>query len=669
MKTKLLAVLLLGVFFIAMSNTGVSGQAIPVDVYIHETTTGEPDMLDPAVCYETRGGGVIQQVYETLYQYNGSKVELIPNLATGHTISPNGLTWTFTLRDDVTFHDGTPFNATAMKYSLDRAILMADPDGPSWMIADIKGAWDYHELAWSEDGATVEDAEDWLALDSIEADDANNKLTIHLDRNYIPFLAALTYAVGSAISPSFVYKHRDTQIPDGPAYTFDTGNNDSDQIDMGNWFSALAGTGSGIVPGAQNLYINKNTCGTGPYMLREWAPNVQIVLDRNDNWWVSNADSTKTPAIKEVYSKIVAEVATRLLDIKAVACDSAYIPATNMPEIYERDTATVLEPGLKVDLQDTFSVMYFGLNLNDSLGYVEAGVPWMEESGSSTYNAANFDKYSALNPDNSKASQDNPFTALKFRKAMAHAFDYDQFIINVLNGYGFRMVGVIPKGMFGHVDDLDVPLTDEALAKSLFQEVGWQGTMRLGYNSGNEVRKQGCILMKQNIEDLEIGISVVVEELEWSAYLDHLRGAHLPIYFIGWAPDYADPDNYAQPFLDSQGTLSKRQHFENAWIDSNITAAAIEQNPTQRADYYETIEEMAAADIAQLYLYQAQGILVSRDYVMGLDGYTSNPMASARAYWELWKQTAPVPGFEFEILFISAVGLLVVVELIRRRRN
>jgi peptide/nickel transport system substrate-binding protein len=64
----------------------------------------------------------------------------IPALATGWTISPDGRTWTLTLRKGITFADGTPFNAAAVKFNIDRIM---NPDTHSAELANFLGASDF----------------------------------------------------------------------------------------------------------------------------------------------------------------------------------------------------------------------------------------------------------------------------------------------------------------------------------------------------------------------------------------------------------------------------------------------------------------------------------------------------------------------------------------------
>jgi peptide/nickel transport system substrate-binding protein len=80
----------------------------------------DPPNLDPARSTATSEYVVLQQIFDTLLTFDASGA-IVPNLATDWTISDDGLVYTFTLRSGVRFHDGTPFDAEALKFSLDRS--------------------------------------------------------------------------------------------------------------------------------------------------------------------------------------------------------------------------------------------------------------------------------------------------------------------------------------------------------------------------------------------------------------------------------------------------------------------------------------------------------------------------------------------------------------------
>ncbi len=81
----------------------------------------KPRTLDPADGYEAAISDIITSLGDRLYTYDGDTDKLKPQLATElPKVSPDGLTYTIPLRQGVTFHDGEPFNAKAMAFSLER---------------------------------------------------------------------------------------------------------------------------------------------------------------------------------------------------------------------------------------------------------------------------------------------------------------------------------------------------------------------------------------------------------------------------------------------------------------------------------------------------------------------------------------------------------------------
>src|SRR5437870_9391570 len=84
-----------------------------------------PDTLDPADPFSTPGWGIVQQTYQSLVNYNGTKyTDYLGVLAKRWTVSPSGYNYTFALRQDVHFSNGHQFNAYVMWFSLYRGIVM-----------------------------------------------------------------------------------------------------------------------------------------------------------------------------------------------------------------------------------------------------------------------------------------------------------------------------------------------------------------------------------------------------------------------------------------------------------------------------------------------------------------------------------------------------------------
>jgi len=86
--------------------------------------TTDPPNIDPAVVTDYEAGIVTYNVYEGLLDYDLNDYSIKPALAMSWEIASDGLSAVFHLRQGVKFHDGTPFNAEAVKYSIERAQAM-----------------------------------------------------------------------------------------------------------------------------------------------------------------------------------------------------------------------------------------------------------------------------------------------------------------------------------------------------------------------------------------------------------------------------------------------------------------------------------------------------------------------------------------------------------------
>ncbi len=122
-----------------------------------------PGGLDPHVIFDVPMQFYMLNIYDQLYHYEGNPPQLKPWLASGHKISPDGLTWTITLRD-AKFHDGSPVTAEDVVYSFRR--LLSIKRGPAAAFLPV------------------------LAPDKVTAVDAKT-VKFELKYGYQPFHAAL----------------------------------------------------------------------------------------------------------------------------------------------------------------------------------------------------------------------------------------------------------------------------------------------------------------------------------------------------------------------------------------------------------------------------------------------------------------------------------------------
>ncbi len=101
------------------------------DTIVIGTTDSVQTTLDPADAYDYFANDVVMyNVGGGLVDYAPGTTTIVPNLATSWTVSSDGLTWTFNLRQGVKFADGTAFDANVVKYSMDRQMAIDEPEGP-----------------------------------------------------------------------------------------------------------------------------------------------------------------------------------------------------------------------------------------------------------------------------------------------------------------------------------------------------------------------------------------------------------------------------------------------------------------------------------------------------------------------------------------------------------
>jgi peptide/nickel transport system substrate-binding protein len=95
----------------------------------------EPGTIDPALVQSSNDFALVRNVYEPLVEIDPIKLELFPALATEYAISEDGKTYTFTLREGVTFHNGVPFTADDVKATIER--VQAINQGPAFLVSNV----------------------------------------------------------------------------------------------------------------------------------------------------------------------------------------------------------------------------------------------------------------------------------------------------------------------------------------------------------------------------------------------------------------------------------------------------------------------------------------------------------------------------------------------------
>jgi peptide/nickel transport system substrate-binding protein len=565
-----------------------------------EATIGEPLWLDPAFDYETAGGEILQSVYETLIWYDGSSAAdfkpvlatAVPTVANG-LISADGLNYTFNLRTGVTFHDGTVMNADDVVYSIQRVLRIHDTTGAGWMLeqvlsdyvgftqskkviptiskfcdgSDYNASWIVNALNPTAQGWNHKINENDVknVSEAVVLKVSDTAVKFRLTHPYPGFMAVMAYTIASVVSKDFVELH------------------------------------GGIVGGKHNTYMEQHTCGTGPYSLVTWEVGSKIHLTKYDGYW-----GTK-PAIKDIYIVKANDVNTRMLMLQAGDADSIYLPIKYESTFAGKADYRISKGAASFDL--TF--MTFNFNLNST-------------QANSLYGGNISDDF---------------FSDVHMRRAFSHLLNFSLYIKNVAMGNAEQPNGVIPKGMFGYnasIPKQEYNLTAAAeefqLATNTNPANGltwWDSGFKIPmfYNAGNVGRQTACSLFKEALESLGGGPkTATVNTLDWPAYLDQMYNDNgfMPFYAIGWGPDYADPDDYTVPMLDSDyGTYPIFTGYANSTINTLLRAAGSDVNKTTRAETYSDLSMKVFEDTPYVWLTQPNSFHIERSWI---GGYFYNPM-------------------------------------------
>jgi len=267
---------------------------------------GDMAYADPSLVSDGNSLYVMTQVVEGLVGLApGTISQVIPVLAASlPTVSADGKTYTFTLRTGVTFHDGTPFNAAAVKFNYDR--WKAFPKG------DLQDNAYYYGVVFGGFGADS----------NIVSVDAPNDTTVvmTLKTPQSNFLLAQTLQVFGIQSP--------TALQAAKADTTPLSNNNYAQ-----------GKGQSMV-------------GTGPFMFKEWVPGDHVTVVKYPNYW----DTANAAHLDQITFKPFGDQTATLQALQSGGVDLAFA-------ISSADIATAQGAGLTIiDRGPSCNLGYLGMN-------------------------------------------------------------------------------------------------------------------------------------------------------------------------------------------------------------------------------------------------------------------------------------------------------------------
>ncbi len=169
-----------------VSSSGSSASSSAEERPLVVAQVAEPASLDPHAVTAVNDFRINVNIYDGLVRYDADSLNVEPALATEWTISDDGLVYNFTLREGVTFHDGSEFNAEAVVFNFER---MLNEDHPFHNTGPFPLAGQFYGN-----------------LETIEAV-GDYEVEMTLSSPFAPFMSNLAYPAGLIISPAAVEAH------------------------------------------------------------------------------------------------------------------------------------------------------------------------------------------------------------------------------------------------------------------------------------------------------------------------------------------------------------------------------------------------------------------------------------------------------------------------------
>lgn len=481
-------------------------------------TTRQITTLDPA---ELSGGQEVEifnNIGSGLLIYDPLTSELVPGLAASiPEINPNGLVYTFTLRSGLKFMDGTPLNANAVKWSIDRAAALGS--GMSYLVTDY-----------------------------VQQINVIDNLTVQ-------FVLKQAFAFFPQLVVNLPYFPVSSNC--FPIYQFDP----------------------------------NSTCGgIGPYTIANWEHGVSIELIANPNYYGT------PPSIPDILVR-------------------QFNTAAEMRQALEADEIDVAWKSLdQLDYQE--------FRTNPDFNVVEQ--------------AGSFIRYLCIN------TKKPPFDNANLRVALAVALDRETTAHSVYSDTRTALYSMVPTSIWSHQDSFRelYGQRDLELARNLLWQEGYSETNKLEMELWYPLDHYGLLepqlaaRLASDIEETGM-VSVTLKYADWYEYISNLGAGKMPVFLLGWWPDYPDPDNLTWPFGYSTSSSGMGINYNNPVMDGLLEAGRLSTpiwSPAREA-IYGAVQELWAEEAPTIPLVQDLALIVTQPILHGISVSPSGNLFYSTIYW------------------------------------
>jgi oligopeptide transport system substrate-binding protein len=487
------------------------------DGVLHLGNTSEPSDLDPQIITGVPEMRIAQALMEGLVQYDPKDLHPIPGVAEKWEISSDRRTYTFHIRADAKWSNGDPLTAQDFAYSWQRFLSPGLAAEYAYMLFYIDGAKDFNSGKLKD-----------FAKVGVKARD-DRTLVVTLANPTPFFLAVLQNPCTFPVHRATIEKHGKMDSR-GTAWT-----------------------------------RPENFVGNGPFKLKQWDLNRQIVVVKNPNYW--DARTVRLNAI-HFYPTDDQGTEEKLFRNGSIHKTSE-VPVQKIA-VYKKENPELLhnDPYL-----GTFFLL---LNVNKK-----------------------------------------PLEDIRVRKALALAIDRQAIVETVTKGGEFPAYSLVPPSTGGYTSRSKLAFQPEE-ARRLLAEAGYPAgkgfpMTELTYNTHGSMK-----LLSEAIQQMwkkELGIEVQLSNQEWKVFLDTLRTKSFQIARGRWIGDYLDPNTFLDLFVTGGG--NNDAGWSNRAYDALIAQAATTADPGARLDAFQKAEQLLLSEVPIIPVFTYSRVYLSSPDVHG----------------------------------------------------
>lgn len=510
---------------------GAAFAASPADTLVIQSSADLPT-FDPESAYDSASYAITSNLYETLIAYKGNSLtQFEPLLATKWAISNGGKTFTFDLRKNVKFHDGSTFTCADAEYTFRRNLVINGAESGQWYMSDpllgVNGAAsDYKDVTFDKIANAVKC-------------NAAGQLVFTLVKTDPSFLAKLAAYNEAIVSKSYTSKL--------------------------DWDGTEAGMKKWAGQDMSGSDLSNKPNGTGAYKLVK-KDATTVLFTAHDGYWGKKSN------IKNVIQQKVPELAARQQAF--LRGDADFIDGAGRAV----DEAQVKgKPGVTWvdDLPNNVSTAFF-MNQNIKSGTL-LGSGKLDGKGI----PANF--FSDVNVRRG-FSYAFDYQGYINDVLKGKGMQRTMLLPDMFPGYDPK----VKKYTFD-------PKKATTYFKQAWGGNLWKNgfVMTVNYRAGSVPAQTAMEMLKKNVEALNPKFKINIQPKQWSEMLSSSKAGGEAMIVIGWLPDYADPSNFIDTFYASDGFYSPRSNFKDASIDKWIQQTHEETNVAKRNKLYSLIGNRA----------------------------------------------------------------------------